>query len=280
MQLSKSLISLTFYSTLLLAISTGTAYGRTSKTQPVGLEFSPNLSMLGENPADDKAHTTPEVGHLTSGSGHSGSGHSGSSHSGSGHSGSGQEMPEADHMMPGMDHSTPDGDHGSMSLGPEDKYFDLRFIDAMILHHQGAVQMAEEVLKKSDRFSLRKLAREIILVQGREVRRMQAWREAWYPNADQQPLMYVAEKQETLPMSEQMQDAMLMSMDMGSADENFDLRFINAMLPHHQGAVAMAGEALLKSDRPEIRRLSRSILGVQQQEIFQMRTWRGQWYSQ
>lgn len=270
MQLSKSLISLTFYSTLLLAISTGAAYGRTSKTQPVGLEFSSNLSTLGKNVADDTAHAGAEVDHSTSGSGHSGSGHSGS----------GQEMPDANHMMPGMDHSAPDGDHSSMSLGPEDKYFDLRFIDAMILHHQGAVQMAEEVLEKSDRFSLRKLAREIILVQGREVRRMQAWREAWYPNADQQPLMYVSEKQQTLPMSEQMQDAMLMSMDMGSADENFDLRFINAMLPHHQGAVAMAGEALLKSDRSEIRRLSRSILGVQQQEIFQMRTWRSQWYSQ
>ena len=88
----------------------------------------------------------------------------------------------------------------------------------------------------------------------------------WYSNADQQSLMYIAEKQQTLPMPEQMQNAM-MNADMGSADENFDLRFINAMLPHHQGAVARVGEALLKNDRLEIRRLSGSILS-QQQEIF------------
>lgn len=253
MQVSKSLISLTFYSTLLLLTTTGAAYSHSARTQPVHLGVSPTLPLTGENTAPSIAHGEAEAGHAESETGHAES--------------------EAGHSMSGMDHA-------SLSLGPDDEYFDLRFIDAMILHHQGAVQMAEEVLEKSDRLSLRNMAREIIRVQGREMRRMQSWRENWYPNADQQPLMYVAAKQQTLPMSEQMRDAMMMNMDMGPADDNFELRFINAMVPHHQGAVAMAGEALLRSDRLEIRRLSRSILGLQQQEIKQMRTWKEQWYDQ
>ncbi len=36
-----------------------------------------------------------------------------------------------------------------------------------------------------------------------------------------------------------------MTMDLGPADANYDLRFIDAMTPHHQGAVEMAqGSAL------------------------------------
>jgi len=38
----------------------------------------------------------------------------------------------------GINHST------SMELGPADAEFDLRFIDAMTPHHQGAVEMAKK----------------------------------------------------------------------------------------------------------------------------------------
>jgi uncharacterized protein (DUF305 family) len=281
MQLSKSLISLTFYSTLLLAISTETVYSHSYRTQPAtaqsataqSAKFSPSLPTTVENVAPRLAHSESEASDSTA-----------EDHAmpGMDHAMPGMDhaTPSMDQSMPGMDHAMPGMDHDSMSLGPEDEYFDLRFIDAMILHHQGAVRMAEEALEKSDRLSLRKMAREIILAQRREVRRMQSWRQDWYPNADEQPLAYIAEKQQTLPMPKQMQDAMMMNMDMGAADDDFDLRFINAMLPHHQGAIAMAGEALLRSDRPEIWRLSQNILGLQQQEIAQLRTWRNQWYEQ
>jgi len=42
------------------------------------------------------------------------------------------------HSMPMGD--TPMADHAmTMDLGPKDAEFDLRFIDGMILHHQGAM---------------------------------------------------------------------------------------------------------------------------------------------
>ena len=43
--------------------------------------------------------------------------------------------------MQSMDHSKMSGGM-SMSLGPADADFDLRFIDAMTPHHQGAIVMA------------------------------------------------------------------------------------------------------------------------------------------
>jgi uncharacterized protein (DUF305 family) len=70
-----------------------------------------------------------------------------------------------------------------------------------------------------------------------------------------------------------------MSMDLGPADANFDLRFIDGMTPHHEGAVAMAKEAQQKSKRAEVKQLAASILTSQQTEIQQMKQWRKAWYK-
>ena len=51
--------------------------------------------------------------------------------------------------------------HSSMDLGVADADYDLRFIDGMTPHHQGAIAMAEDVLKNSQRPELKKLAKEI-----------------------------------------------------------------------------------------------------------------------
>lgn len=55
--------------------------------------------------------------------------------------------------------------------------------------------------------------------------------------------------------------------------------FIEMMLPHHEGAVAMADLALNKAKRPEIKQLAEAIKKDQTREIQQMRTWYKQWYG-
>jgi uncharacterized protein (DUF305 family) len=74
--------------------------------------------------------------------------------------------------------------------------------------------------------------------------------------------------------------AMDMSMmkNLGPADENYDLRFIDMMLMHHEGAITMAKDALEKSKRPEIQELAKSIIEAQQNEIDEMKVWRKTWY--
>lgn len=183
------------------------------------------------------------------------------------------------HAMPMGD--TPMADHAmTMDLGPKDAEFDLRFIDGMILHHQGAIAMAEAVLQNSQRPEMKQLAEAVIAAQQGEIDQMQQWRQAWYPDAGTELVMYDAQMGHTMVMTPEMQTAMMMDGDLGKADTEFDLRFINAMIPHHEGALAMAEQVLEKSDRPELRQVAQNILDTQQAEIDQMKQWRQAWYGQ
>ena len=52
---------------------------------------------------------------------------------------------------------------------------DRDFVAAMIPHHQGAIDMAEVVLKYGKDPEIRKLAQGIIAAQQKEIARMNAW---------------------------------------------------------------------------------------------------------
>lgn len=167
-----------------------------------------------------------------------------------------------------------------MDLGTADANYDLRFIDAMAMHHQSAVIMAQEAQEKSKRPEIKQLASNIIKEQKKEIAQMKQWRQAWYPQASEQPVAYGGANKSVVPMSAKQHGAMMMSEDLGAADAQFDLRFINAMIPHHEGAVVMAKDALNKSNHPEIKQLAQNIIASQQAEIEQMQQWRKAWYNQ
>jgi len=60
------------------------------------------------------------------------------------------------------------------------KPFDRMFIDMMVPHHQGAIRMARAELAKGKNRRLRRIARNIVRDQAKEIRTMNAWRKAWY----------------------------------------------------------------------------------------------------
>ncbi|MGB5961887.1 MAG: DUF305 domain-containing protein [Coleofasciculaceae cyanobacterium] len=181
----------------------------------------------------------------------------------------------------GMNHGNGMNHSMAMDLGPADENYDLRFIDGMIPHHQGAIAMAKEAQQKSTRPEIKKLADDIIIAQSREENElMRKWRKAWYPKAGDKPMAYNAQMNHTMEVSSEQMQAMMMSQDLGKADAEFDLRFMNAMIPHHQGALIMAEDALKKSKRPEIKKLAQEILTSQQKEIDQMKQWKQAWYKQ
>ncbi|MCC6457964.1 MAG: DUF305 domain-containing protein [Caldilineaceae bacterium] len=159
--------------------------------------------------------------------------------------------------------ATHTGNHGDMVMDGQTS-FDAMFIDSMIEHHQGAIDMAEMVLEQAEREELRTLAEAIIAAQSAEIEEMHTWREAWFPELAATG---------GLPM------------DMGDMeirdDESvpFDQRFIEAMISHHEGAIHMAEMALEQAEREEIRTLAAAIIAAQEAEIEQMQNWLDEWFG-
>lgn len=94
-----------------------------------------------------------------------------------------EEMP----MLPGM--AMPAGHSmsgGTMDMSEEvdglrdAEPFDRLFIDAMIRHHQQAVEAAQIMLDQTERQEIRRLAEEIVEAQTREIEQLRVWRAEWY----------------------------------------------------------------------------------------------------
>lgn len=103
----------------------------------------------------------------------------------------GHKMPYgSDDKMKMMNHENGAG-QGDMSMegmmkgmmaGLEGKTgleFDQVFLGEMIIHHQGAVDMAKQVLATSKRPELIKLANEIMAAQTKEIEMMKQWQTEW-----------------------------------------------------------------------------------------------------
>lgn len=58
--------------------------------------------------------------------------------------------------------------------------FDKAFLSEMVVHHQGAVEMAQAVLKNSNRPDLINLANDIMTAQRKEIYMMQNWQKEWF----------------------------------------------------------------------------------------------------
>lgn len=61
--------------------------------------------------------------------------------------------------------------------------------------------------------------------------------------------------------------------------QNIDQHFIVQMIPHHEGAIAMAKVALERSKRPEIISLANGIIDAQEKENSDMRAWYQSWFG-
>ena len=160
----------------------------------------------------------------------------------------------AGHDMAGHDMAT-------MSM-THDAPYDAKFIDSMIVHHQGAIAMVQEALEKAQRTELKQFAQNVIMVQAGEITQLQVWRNNWYPT--------VAISAGTgIDMGD-----MMVSQD---DSVSYDLRWIDAMISHHQAAITMAQEALTKAEHADIKNLSQAVIEMQSAEITQLEAWRDQW---
>jgi len=80
-------------------------------------------------------------------------------------------------------------------------------------------------------------------------------------------------------------DAMQQQMDQDVAKlqalsgKDFEIAFLEMMIPHHESAVMMAQLVPTRATHPELTTLAQNIITSQQQQIAQMRGWLNSWYG-
>lgn len=156
---------------------------------------------------------------------------------------------------------------------------DAHFIEQMIPHHEDAITMAKIAQTKSTHSEIKSLANSIIDTQTKEIMQMKDWYKKWFGR--ELPVSF-----EVMNIHGMMSNTSRMHMgtignesDITSLEnaENFDKKFIEEMIPHHQMAVMMASMLKNGTTRSEMRQLADSIITNQSAEIDQMRKWYKDW---
>ena len=153
---------------------------------------------------------------------------------------------------------------------------DEAFLKSMIPHHESAVEMAEMARDRGEHPEVKRLAGAIVEDQNSEITQM----EQIYQRLTGEEIVPDPAAHEELGLSQE--DAGMHeggAAMLGGAAKDFDKAFIDAMIPHHQGAIRQARIVLRDTDDAEMRELADGIVSAQSREIEQMNRWRKRWYG-
>lgn len=137
---------------------------------------------------------------------------------------------------------------------------DIMFAQAMIPHHQQAIDMAKMALKNGASPEVSKLAKEIIAVQGKEISQIKYWLTA---------------TKSSMTMGHDMgMGGMLSNSDLLALNKlkgsKFDIAFLKAMIAHHEGALEMV-DMLDRTKNSEAKKIAIDIRTGQSAEIALMK---------
>jgi uncharacterized protein (DUF305 family) len=136
---------------------------------------------------------------------------------------------------------------------------DVVFVDMMIPHHEQALVLADLAFKYAEDSEVLRLAEEIRSVQDVEVDMMRSW----YANSDIVPRF-----QDHSEMAGMLSDEQLEALGSLRGKE-FDIAWLEGMIEHHEGAIAMA-DMVKFSKTPAVIEFAEHLVVLQQREIDEM----------
>ena len=140
------------------------------------------------------------------------------------------------------------------------------FIVQMIPHHQAAVEMAQNLLQYTTCLPLQELADRIIVEQTQGIETMQdALPDCGRPQNTETELARYAARYRRIT------ETMFARMGAACESANPNVGFLRQMLPHHEGAVEMARNALRLPVCEALRPTLCSIIDTQSRQIHEMR---------
>lgn len=144
-------------------------------------------------------------------------------------------------------------------LGLPDKYLNLRYLNGVIAHHRAAIFLAKQAIDNSHKDEIRKLGEEIVKADEDSIKELISWKLSWFGDSRQNPNFN--------------------KINLGENDGKFDLRFLNALIAHHDEAIVTAKEVMTKSSRLEVLNLADGIITGLSASKIRLVDWRKAWYQ-
>lgn len=146
-----------------------------------------------------------------------------------------------------------------MGLGKADQFVDLRYINQMIAHHTAAILLANQAAVISQREEIKNLAADIQKNEPKLIEELYGWKKAWYNDTQ-------LVKHPSVP-------------NLGNADDTSDLRFLNALIAHHEAGIEMTSEIRMKSTRTEVLNNADGVESFLSGGLVMLKEWRSDWYG-
>ena len=142
---------------------------------------------------------------------------------------------------------------------------DVVFANMMMVHHQGAIDMANEELAHGDFAELRVIAEKIKADNEKEIQEFMDFLSAYEPD---QPMdeKFNMEVMEAMEKAGQAADLRILT---GDTDRDF----AELMIPHHQSAIENARSVMEHGTSPEIYEKAHKLVDAQMAEIKQLQHW-------
>lgn len=150
---------------------------------------------------------------------------------------------------------------GATSVSAEFSASDVMFAQMMIPHHQQALDMSGMAVTRSTNPDVLALAKRISAAQAPEIEQMQDWLTRAGASSDMGHEMH---------MDGMLSDGQMTRLSIATGPE-FDRLFLEGMIAHHEGAIAMA-KMIVNSSNAEAAQLGSAIVTSQTAEITEMQT--------
>jgi len=139
---------------------------------------------------------------------------------------------------------------------------DVRYIDAIVPHHQRAIQMAQMELDKGTRADIKTMAQSMKDAQTQEVALLQSARQA-----------LTGDSEVPAPPDDPHMDRDMQAMQSATGAQ-VDEMFLDDMIPHHAEGISIAHRALPNLQRADVRDNAKSVVRNQAREIGEMEAMR------
>lgn len=143
---------------------------------------------------------------------------------------------------------------------------DHDFASMMVMHHQGAIDMANKELEKGNDATIKAMAQQIITKQTAEKAELTTWLASHTPAPDAEGEAFDMEMMEVMEKMKNWKDIQVLT---GDADSDF----AELMIIHHQQATDNAQSILHHGHHDEIKEMAKMMIEDQNKEITDLTAW-------